>query len=40
MRGKMGRGVSLVDSFNAQKPNFIEERSFDVDGLGLFIKCS
>lgn len=32
-------GVSLVDSFKAQKPNFMEEKSFDVDGLGRFIKC-
>lgn len=29
----------MVDSFEAQKLNLMEEKTFDVDGLGLFIKC-
>lgn len=32
-------GVSPAESFKAQKPNFMEEESFDVDVLGLFIQC-
>lgn len=32
-------GVSPVDSFKAQKSNFMEGESFHVDGLRLFIKC-
>lgn len=32
-------GESPAESFKAQKPNFMEEGSFDVDVLGLFIQC-